>query len=167
MAWHGALLTAGVAQGHKDFVLSVAFSPNGHWLVSGSKDRTVHFWDPQVCARSAWAHPAAHSHSTQLRIGALLRTSAPEGRLDLVLALQYPTTHLMLQGHKNSVISVSHSPIANIVATGSGDNKVSGYALATPDHASCMHACFLHNACQTLLRAWKSALSEYNCWYIR
>jgi hypothetical protein len=30
----------------------------------------------------------------------------------------------MLQGHKNSVISVSHSPIANIVATGSGDNKV-------------------------------------------
>jgi glucose repression regulatory protein TUP1 len=35
-------------QGHKDFVLSVAFSPDGQWLVSGSKDRTVHFWDPQL-----------------------------------------------------------------------------------------------------------------------
>jgi len=39
-------------QGHKDFVLSVAFSPDGQWLVSGSKDRTVHFWDPQ--------HPTTH-----------------------------------------------------------------------------------------------------------
>lgn len=31
--------------GHKDFVLSVASSPDGHWVVSGSKDRGVHFWD--------------------------------------------------------------------------------------------------------------------------
>ncbi|EMR10429.1 hypothetical protein PNEG_01145 [Pneumocystis murina B123] len=31
--------------GHKDFVLSVASSPDGHWVVSGSKDRGVYFWD--------------------------------------------------------------------------------------------------------------------------
>eukprot|EP00002_Diphylleia_rotans_P025215 TRINITY_DN4985_c0_g1_i3.p1 TRINITY_DN4985_c0_g1~~TRINITY_DN4985_c0_g1_i3.p1 ORF type:complete len:320 (+),score=51.86 TRINITY_DN4985_c0_g1_i3:1030-1989(+) len=31
--------------GHKDFVLSVAFSPDGNWLLSGSKDRTVRFWE--------------------------------------------------------------------------------------------------------------------------
>lgn len=34
--------------GHKDFVLSVAPSPDGQWLVSGSKDRCVHFWDPRT-----------------------------------------------------------------------------------------------------------------------
>ncbi|PVU85755.1 hypothetical protein BB559_006835 [Furculomyces boomerangus] len=33
--------------GHKDFVLSVAYSPDGNWIVSGSKDRCVKFWDPR------------------------------------------------------------------------------------------------------------------------
>jgi glucose repression regulatory protein TUP1 len=32
--------------GHKDFVLSVACSPCGNWVISGSKDRAVQFWDP-------------------------------------------------------------------------------------------------------------------------
>ncbi|RKP25671.1 transcriptional repressor rco-1 [Syncephalis pseudoplumigaleata] len=32
--------------GHKDFVLSVACSPCGNWVISGSKDRGVQFWDP-------------------------------------------------------------------------------------------------------------------------
>ncbi|KAI8388010.1 WD40-repeat-containing domain protein [Radiomyces spectabilis] len=34
--------------GHKDFVLSVATTPDGHWIVSGSKDRGVQFWDPRT-----------------------------------------------------------------------------------------------------------------------
>ncbi|KAJ1728191.1 general transcription repressor, partial [Coemansia sp. Benny D160-2] len=34
--------------GHKDFVLSVAYSPDGAWIVSGSKDRGVQFWDPRT-----------------------------------------------------------------------------------------------------------------------
>ncbi|KAI1906202.1 general transcription repressor [Ophidiomyces ophidiicola] len=32
-------------EGHKDFVLSVCFTPDGHWVLSGSKDRGVQFWD--------------------------------------------------------------------------------------------------------------------------
>ncbi|KIM37228.1 hypothetical protein M413DRAFT_77348, partial [Hebeloma cylindrosporum] len=31
--------------GHKDFVLSVSVSNDGRWVISGSKDRSVHFWD--------------------------------------------------------------------------------------------------------------------------
>jgi len=31
--------------GHKDYVLSVAVSHDGKWVVSGSKDRGVQFWD--------------------------------------------------------------------------------------------------------------------------
>ncbi|KAJ7697653.1 WD40-repeat-containing domain protein [Mycena rosella] len=31
--------------GHKDYVLSVAVSHDGRWVVSGSKDRGVQFWD--------------------------------------------------------------------------------------------------------------------------
>ena len=33
--------------GHKDFVLSVALTPDGQWVMSGSKDRGVQFWDPE------------------------------------------------------------------------------------------------------------------------
>ena len=33
--------------GHKDYVLSVAVSPDGEWIMSGSKDRGVQFWDPK------------------------------------------------------------------------------------------------------------------------
>ncbi|ORY17692.1 transcriptional repressor rco-1 [Clohesyomyces aquaticus] len=35
-------------EGHKDFVLSVALTPHGDWVLSGSKDRGVQFWDPNT-----------------------------------------------------------------------------------------------------------------------
>ena len=37
-------------EGHKDFVLSVALTPDGNWVMSGSKDRGVQFWDPDTGA---------------------------------------------------------------------------------------------------------------------
>lgn len=37
-------------EGHKDFVLSVALTPDGAWVMSGSKDRGVQFWDPETGA---------------------------------------------------------------------------------------------------------------------
>jgi glucose repression regulatory protein TUP1 len=86
-------------EGHKDFVLSVALTPDGQWVMSGSKDRGVQFWDPAT-----------------------------------------GQAQLMLQGHKNSgkfncivkrytmltlaaVISVAPSPVGGLFATGSGDMK--------------------------------------------
>jgi WD40 repeat protein len=36
---------AGPFTGHTDFVNSVAFSPHGHYIVSGSSDQTVCMWD--------------------------------------------------------------------------------------------------------------------------
>lgn len=31
--------------GHRDYVLSISLSQDGQWVTSGSKDRTVQFWD--------------------------------------------------------------------------------------------------------------------------
>lgn len=36
-----------VFQGHRSLVLSVAYTPDGRYLVSGSKDRSMRFWDPR------------------------------------------------------------------------------------------------------------------------
>ncbi|KAI1335140.1 WD40-repeat-containing domain protein [Xylariaceae sp. FL0016] len=35
-------------EGHRDFVLSVALTPDANWVMSGSKDRGVQFWDPRT-----------------------------------------------------------------------------------------------------------------------
>jgi glucose repression regulatory protein TUP1 len=32
----------------QDFVLSVCLTPDGQWVMSGSKDRGVQFWDPMT-----------------------------------------------------------------------------------------------------------------------
>lgn len=81
----------------QDFVLSVALSPDGEWVLSGSKDRGVQFWNPQT-----------------------------------------GDAQLMLQGHKNSVISVAPSPVqGGLFATGSGDMRARIWrfvAIPHPDH---------------------------------
>jgi hypothetical protein len=46
---HSICQTAGDANNlAQDFVLSVALTPGGDWVLSGSKDRGVQFWDPQT-----------------------------------------------------------------------------------------------------------------------
>jgi len=75
--------------GHKDFVLSVSASIDSRWLISGSKDRCVHFWDTETNC------------------------------------LQF-----VLQGHKNSVISLDTNPLGGMIATGSGDNSARIWAFS-------------------------------------
>ena len=45
--------------GHRDWVQSAAISHDGHWVVSGSDDESVLFWD----ARNAQAQFALHGHN--------------------------------------------------------------------------------------------------------
>lgn len=86
--------------GHKDYVLSVAVSHDGQWVVSGSKDRGVQFWD----AKTAVVQCMLQGHKNS---GELLNDVCG---WDIALTDPWFT-----------VISIDLSPAGNILATGSGD----------------------------------------------
>ncbi|KAJ3018599.1 general transcription repressor [Thoreauomyces humboldtii] len=109
--------------GHQDYVLSVAFAGRGssigrvdengvpvnwpgtedlaevEWLVSGSKDRSVTFWDGRAIMGGPASNPLQPLRDTGI------------------------VSQFMLHGHKNSVISVALGSVGGLFATGSGDLK--------------------------------------------
>ena len=88
-------------EGHKDFVLSVALTPDGQWVMSGSKDRGVQFWDPAT-------------GKAQL----MLQGHKNSGMVTLQSRKKH--VHTLID---STVISVAPSPMGNMFATGSGDMK--------------------------------------------
>ncbi|KAH6896241.1 WD40-repeat-containing domain protein [Coprinopsis sp. MPI-PUGE-AT-0042] len=120
----GLALCTKVFAGHKDYVLSVSVSGDGQWVVSGSKDRGVQWWDlgsvgrgggsPTNGAVASRAVGDSAEEGAQSDIGSeVVVRERREGREDDCACL--------LQGHKNSVISIDLSPAGGLLATGSGD----------------------------------------------
>ena len=83
-------------------MLSVALTPDGNWVMSGSKDRGVQFWDPE----SGFAQLMLQGHKNS---GMFMNSSGAEVCKNV---LTYST-----------VISVAPSPSGGLFATGSGDMK--------------------------------------------
>lgn len=133
--------------GHQDSVYSVAFSTNGHQIASGSLDRTVKLWNLEGKADSRLAVASNNGQSYGKKSSCEVTYV---GHKDFVLSVcltpdseyilsgskdrgvifwdqQSGIPLLMLQGHRNSVISVAVSfnslGTEGIFATGSGDCK--------------------------------------------
>jgi general transcriptional corepressor TUP1 len=113
-----------VFAGHKDYVLSVSVSGDGQWVVSGSKDRGVQWWDLGSVGKGGGssingsAVIMGSAGGDEAEEGAHMDTGSEvvvrrDGREDDCACL--------LQGHKNSVISIDLSPAGGLLATGSGD----------------------------------------------
>ncbi len=62
----------------QDFVLSVALTPDGEWVLSGSKDRGVQFWDPHTGDTQLMLQGHKNSGKSLLDHN----TSKPEGLAD-------------------------------------------------------------------------------------
>lgn len=86
----------------QDYVLSVAVSHDGQWVVSGSKDRGVQFWD----AKNAVVQLMLQGH----------KNSGP-----LTPSDPTPLGHSEADRSSVPVISIDLSPAGNVLATGSGD----------------------------------------------
>ena len=92
---------------HSDKVMSVAFSPDGSSIVSGSYDKTIKVWDAGTLARHV-PHPASPELSTP--------TLACTASLELKAEKQ--------SAHSDLVTSVAFSPDGATIVSGSKDKTI-------------------------------------------
>jgi WD40 repeat protein len=112
-----------ILSGHIDAVLAVAYSPNGRMLASGDQDGTLRFWD----AATGQPRGELPGHGS----GVLSLAFSPDSRS---LAVGYnkvvrlwdvqQRTYREFKGHLQSVNTVVFSPDGSQVASGSKDQTI-------------------------------------------
>ncbi len=134
---------------HSRDVISVAFSPDGKRIVSGSDDKTICIWDAETGLQ---VHSPLKGHSDWVWSVAF----SPDGKRivsgssDKTICIWDAETglqaHSPLKGHSDRVLSVAFSPDGKRIVSGSSDQticiwdaeNISTVKLSTnPSHALC------------------------------
>ncbi|KAJ3874888.1 quinon protein alcohol dehydrogenase-like superfamily [Lentinula edodes] len=114
-------------QGHDDWVSSVAFSPDGTRIVSGSGDHTVRIWDASTGAQIGvplqghddWVSSVAFSPD-----GTRIVSGSHDHTVRIWDASTGAQIGVPLQGHDDWVSSVAFSPDGTRIVSGSHDHTV-------------------------------------------
>ena len=111
--------------GHSKTVNSVAYSPDGTKIISGSDDETIKIWDTNkgdhlqtLRGHADYVNSVAYSPDG---------TKIISGSLDKTVKIWDENTGVCLQtltGHSESVRSVAYSPDGTKIISGSGDNTI-------------------------------------------
>jgi WD40 repeat protein len=114
-----------VLWGHSGCILSVALSPDGSHVVSGSSDSTVHIWN--VATGESEAELKGHSDSVNSVVFSPDGSLVVSGSRDQTVRIWNVLTgecQAELKGHSNWVNSIVFSPDGSLVASGSLDKTV-------------------------------------------
>ncbi|RXW13019.1 hypothetical protein EST38_g12835 [Candolleomyces aberdarensis] len=114
-------------QGHRGLVWSVAISPDGKRIVSGSRDNTIRIWDMETGAQVGEPLLGHGGHINSVAI-------SPDGKLivsgssDMTIRIWDAETGMQvgesLRGHEHSVLSVAFSHDGQRIISGSRDNTI-------------------------------------------
>ncbi|MGK7880471.1 MAG: TIR domain-containing protein [Crocosphaera sp.] len=119
-------------QGHNQRVMSMAISPNGETLVSGSYDNTIKIWNRSTgeLIRTLFGHDSMVLSVAISPDG----NTVVSGSVDKTIKIWYLETGELLRtldGHDSMVLSVAISPDGNTVVSGSVDKTIKIWDLET------------------------------------
>ncbi len=126
-------------QGHNSRIWSIAFSPDGEILASGSEDHTIKIWDvvtgqclQTLLGHTAWVCSVAFSPVKVVysHTGALLASAGYDETIK-IWNLSTGECDQTLRGHTNWVWSIAFSPDGQSLASGSGDHTVKLWDVCT------------------------------------
>ncbi|MGH2522373.1 MAG: WD40 repeat domain-containing protein, partial [Anaerolineales bacterium] len=125
-----------LARGHRDDVWSVAWSPDGAQLASGSADGTVRVWDPET--GDALLTPEKLHTDIVWSVawspdGKWLASGSRDSTIVLWSAATGEPLGPPLKGHTGEVFSVAVSPDGKLLASGSADRSIILWDVSSPE----------------------------------
>ena len=111
-----------MSDGHRKGVTSLALTPDGHWLASGSKDRSIKLWEgaTHTFIRNFHGHQGRISAMAIAPDGTLL-VSASWDRTLRVWDLHSGECLRILKGHEDKLSAMAISPDGKFAISGSWD----------------------------------------------
>ncbi|MYC14008.1 MAG: hypothetical protein F4Y39_09815 [Gemmatimonadetes bacterium] len=123
-----------VLQGHTSIITSIAFSPDGKTLVSGSWDATIKLWDVATGRNVAtFEQDQSVSSVAYSPDGTILAFGASDSTIRLLNISTGETIATILGGDSGNTwdVYVAYSPDGTILASGSSDRVVKIWDVAT------------------------------------